>query len=447
MTISSIYILDSQGKKLILRDYRGDVDTKSAIATFVQEVVEAPDNADQKPIFHKDDVHYAYIKHNNIYLVAVTRINADATTTISLLYQIVKVFAEYFDHVEEESIRDNFVMVYELLDEMVDFGYPQNTEPVILKEYIVQESQKLQGRQKANAGLTNAITGGRFNETNRVTKTYPRNEIWLDLIEKVNVMISAKGHMLQHEVMGQMRTKAHLNGIPVLFMAFNNKFNFSRETDENSRQISVGNVEGALTNEDFSFHACVDSSKIESERVIRFIPPDGEFNLLQYRLTSKLRPLIWVEPVVQRHDRSRIEYLIKIKAQFKKSAHATDVSVTVPVPADASSPKLACNHGTVKYTPEKDAFEWSIAQLNGGTEILVRAHFALPSISSSEDDTAEKSMKRPISCHFSLPQHTVSGIAVRYINATSAQRSQGDYVMMPWIRYLTEAGEYQFRLS
>jgi hypothetical protein len=56
-------------------------------------------------------------------------------------------------------------------------------------------------------------------------------------------------------------------------------------------------------------------------------------------------------------------------------------------------------------------------------------------------------MKRPIACHFSLPQHTVSGIAVRYINATSAQRSQGDYMMMPWIRYLTEAGEYQFRLS
>jgi hypothetical protein len=236
---------------------------------------------------------------------------------------------------------------------------------------------KPQGRQKANAGLTNAITGGRFNETNRVTKSYPRyvfcsikstlppsrahsvfcsrNEIWLDLVEKVNVMISAKGHMLQHEVMGQMRTKAHLNGIPVLFMAFNNKFNFSRETDEHSRQISVGNVEGALTNEDFSFHACVDASKIESERVIRFIPPDGEFNLLQYRLTSKLRPLIWVEPIVQRHDRSRIEYLIKIKAQFKKSAHATDVSVTVPVPADASSPKLAVRSQT-SLTPSR--FFW-----------------------------------------------------------------------------------------
>ena len=35
---------------------------------------------------------------------------------------------------EEESIRDNFVLIYELLDELMDFGYPQTTESQILKE-------------------------------------------------------------------------------------------------------------------------------------------------------------------------------------------------------------------------------------------------------------------------------------------------------------------------
>lgn len=37
---------------------------------------------------------------------------------------------------EEESIRDNFVVIYELLDEMMDFGYPQTTESKILQEYV-----------------------------------------------------------------------------------------------------------------------------------------------------------------------------------------------------------------------------------------------------------------------------------------------------------------------
>lgn len=30
----------------------------------------------------------------------------------------------YFKELEEESIRDNFVVIYELLDEMVDNGFP-----------------------------------------------------------------------------------------------------------------------------------------------------------------------------------------------------------------------------------------------------------------------------------------------------------------------------------
>lgn len=47
---------------------------------------------------------------------------------------ILQVFTEYFKELEEESIRDNFVIIYELLDELVDFGYPQFTETKILQE-------------------------------------------------------------------------------------------------------------------------------------------------------------------------------------------------------------------------------------------------------------------------------------------------------------------------
>lgn len=46
----------------------------------------------------------------------------------------LQVFTDYFKELEEESIRDNFVVIYELLDELVDFGYPQFTETKILQE-------------------------------------------------------------------------------------------------------------------------------------------------------------------------------------------------------------------------------------------------------------------------------------------------------------------------
>jgi AP-1 complex subunit mu len=50
----------------------------------------------------------------------------------------VEVFTEYFKELEEESIRDNFVIIYELLDEMMDFGYPQTTESKILQECVAR---------------------------------------------------------------------------------------------------------------------------------------------------------------------------------------------------------------------------------------------------------------------------------------------------------------------
>lgn len=47
---------------------------------------------------------------------------------------LFQVFSEYFKELEEESIRDNFVIIYELLDELMDFGYPQTTDSKILQE-------------------------------------------------------------------------------------------------------------------------------------------------------------------------------------------------------------------------------------------------------------------------------------------------------------------------
>lgn len=77
---------------------------------------------------------YLYIRHNNLYLLALTKRNTNAAEILLFLHKVVEVFTEYFKELEEESIRDNFVIIYELLDEMMDFGYPQTTETKILQE-------------------------------------------------------------------------------------------------------------------------------------------------------------------------------------------------------------------------------------------------------------------------------------------------------------------------
>lgn len=64
--------------------------------------------------------------------------------------------------------------------------------------------------------------------------------------------------------------------------------------------------------EDVKFHQCVRLSRFENDRTISFIPPDGEFELMSYRLNTQVKPLIWCEAVVEHHAGSRVEYMIKV---------------------------------------------------------------------------------------------------------------------------------------
>jgi hypothetical protein len=67
-------------------------------------------------------------------VLALSKRNSNAAEIIIFLHRLASVLTEYFKELEEESIRDNFVIVYELLDEMMDFGFPQTTESKILQE-------------------------------------------------------------------------------------------------------------------------------------------------------------------------------------------------------------------------------------------------------------------------------------------------------------------------
>ena len=86
--------------------------------------------------------------------------------------------------------------------------------------------------------------------------------------------------------------------------------------------------------------------RFENDRTISFIPPDGEFELMSYRLNTHVKPLIWIESVIERHDHSRIEIMVKAKSQFKRRSTANNVEIMIPVPSDADSPKFKTTIGT-----------------------------------------------------------------------------------------------------
>lgn len=97
-------------------------------------IIQEKEESELRPVFTEEGITFVYTKCNNLIFMAVTKRNSNITLILFFLYKLMNVFKDYFGEIEEESIRDNFVVVYELLDETMDFGYPQTCESKILRE-------------------------------------------------------------------------------------------------------------------------------------------------------------------------------------------------------------------------------------------------------------------------------------------------------------------------
>lgn len=116
---------------------------------------------------------------------------------------------------------------------------------------------------------------------------------------------------------------------------------------------------------DIKFHQCVRLGRFENERLVTFIPPDGEFELMSYRLDAKVKPLFSVDVIVEEPSDTKIRFLIKVKSNYKEKSIANNVDVFVPVPDDVEHPHFKTATGNVTYVPEKNSLRWSIKQFAG----------------------------------------------------------------------------------
>ncbi len=292
---------------------------------------------------------------------------------------------------------------------------------------ITQESNRMESAPRPPIALTNAVSWRSEGIKHR------KNEIFLDVIEKLNILVATNGTVLHSEIIGSIQMKSFLSGMPELKLGLNDKLMFEA-TGRSTTRIK------AVELEDIKFHQCVRLARFENDRTISFIPPDGEFELMSYRLNTQVKPLIWVEAVVEPHSHSRIEYMIKAKSQFKSRSIANNVEIIIPVPRDVDTPSFKASIGTVTYYPDRDAIVWTIKQFAGSKEYLMRAHFGLPSITSEEGGD---SWKKPIEVKFEIPYFTVSGLQVRYLKIIE----KSGYQALPWVRYITMNGNYQLRMN
>ena len=423
--ISSIYILDKKGRPIIFRNYRGDV-TQDISSNFQKKVLELEEN-NLKPLFTINDVHYCWIRYKDVYIVAVSKRNPDICLIFFFLHRLVDLLISYFNILEEESIRDNFVIIYEILDEVVDYGYPQNTDAKLLKEYIKISSNRLMPRKPLTTEVIN-------NQVSRVPGIkYQINQAFVDVIERVSSLISHKGEMIRSDIIGQITMKSSLSGMPLLKLGLNDKSYFELTGKKPADKM--------VDMDDFKFHNCVNINKFESERVIEFIPPDGFFTLMNYRLNLKIKPLIWVEVNRKEITSTKMKFLVKAKNNCKGDSIANNVAIHIPVPNDLQNPLFKSSLGSVTYSPDKEVLIWSLRKFPGQVETNLIIQFTVPSLRGN--DSKSKFLKKPIEVKFEIPAFTVSGIQIRYLKITEAS----GYQAYPYVKYVTKNGEYQIRMD
>lgn len=95
---------------------------RNAVDAFRVNVIHARQQV-RSPVTNIARTSFFHVKRSNIWLAAVTKQNVNAAMVFEFLYKMCDVMTAYFGKISEENIKNNFVLIYELLDgEMFPFG-------------------------------------------------------------------------------------------------------------------------------------------------------------------------------------------------------------------------------------------------------------------------------------------------------------------------------------
>ena len=439
--ISAIFFINQKGDIILNRFYRDDVSLTEA-DSFRLNIIASKNTGSVPPIQVISGSTFQYIRYANIYFVAVTRTNLNPALVFEFLYQMSKIFRAYFgDEYDEDTLRNHMTLIYELMDETMDFGYPQNCSIEVLQTYINLGTIQDGYLDQEPTQLTSQITGQI--DWRREGIRYKKNEVWIDILESVNLLFSATGNVLRSDVSGQVVMKSKLSGWPECKFGLNDKLIMDKDKGPNN----PGGAGGANRNrqikgveiDDCTFHRCVRLGKFDADRTITFIPPDGQFELMRYRVADNIHVPFRVIPAIQEEGRTRVGINVKITGNFSVQLVGVNLVMKIPVPNNTAKASIKVNSGRAKFEPERKAIVWRMKKFQGGQEAMITADVTLMPSSSNNP---KPWIRPPISLEFQLPMLTASGVNVRFLRVYD----KSGYTPIRWVRYITKAGEYQIRI-
>jgi len=239
-----------------------------------------------------------------------------------------------------------------------------------------------------------------------------------------------------------IQMKSYLSGNPELKLALNEDLVIG--SGSNASGPKYGNAaNSSITLDDCNFHECVRLDEFESSRTLSFIPPDGEFSVLNYRVTNEFRQPFRIFPFFELVSPYKVELIIKIRADIPEQNYGGNVCVELPVPSTCQTVTTELGMGVVGQTSEYQMKDrkvvWKLKKFAGGTEQALRVKITF----SEKQSSAIRKSIGPISIVFEIPMYNVSNLQVRYLRIMEQNKKYNPY---RWVRYVTRSQSYICRL-
>ena len=284
-------------------------------------------------VIKKTNPHY-YItppsQVSGMYWVATTRANVSPSLVLELLLRFTAICRDYFGRASEEGVRRNLPLVYELLDEVMDFGFAQDSQTDRLKQYIRIEPQTVAAAAREEADQPLEVVKSVLD----TTRTGPsKDEIFVDIVERLTATFDPAGRLKTAAIAGALQIKSYLSGNPPISLGL------SEDLVIHGRPVGPGAGYGAsgsdaVVLDTCSFHQAVDQQRLERDGVLELVPPEGYFSAMTYRSTKPFRPPLRVVPILEDDIASaeKLTLYLRVRAEFPVTKTATSVEVRVPLP-------------------------------------------------------------------------------------------------------------------
>ncbi|XP_072096819.1 AP-4 complex subunit mu-1 isoform X3 [Mobula birostris] len=326
-----------------------------------------------------------------------------------------------------------------------DYGYIQSTSTDILKNFIQTQpviAKPFSLFELSNIGLFGADTQqskvAPSNAASRpvlaVSEQGSKTEIFVDVIERLTVVIGANGSLLKAHVQGEVRLKCFLPSSTEIRIGLNEEFSVGK--------AEIRGYGTAVKVDECSFHQSVKLEEFETNQILRVVPPQGEMTLMQYQLSDDLPASLPFQlfPTVDRDMNSKVlTVFLKLRSDLPPKSQALNVTVHLPVPKGTASlsQELSSPDQSAELDVNTRSVHWQIPTFPGGSQFTALFKLEVPGLSASS--LLELG---PVCMQFELPMTTCSGLQVRFLRVTASQAP----LPHRWVRYVTHSNSYVIRI-